>query len=47
MADTARLLLIHGHDPMVRKIAEEIIASQRVDRRDARADGGFARGAES
>ena len=43
----ARLALIHGRDSVVRQIAEEIIASQRVDRRDARADGGFARGAES
>ena len=29
--DMARLLLIHGRDPMVRKIAEEIIASQTVE----------------
>ena len=45
--DMARLALIHGRDSVVRQIAEEIIASQRVDRRDARANGGFARGAES
>ena len=29
--DMARLVLIHGRDPMVRKIAEEIIASQTVE----------------
>ncbi len=29
--DMARLVLIHGHDPMVRQIAEEIIASQTVE----------------
>ena len=29
--DMARLVLIHGHDPMVRKIAEEIVASQTVE----------------
>ena len=29
--DMARLLLIHGRDPMVRQIAEEIIASQTVE----------------
>ena len=29
--DTARLVLIHGRDPMVRQIAEEIIASQTVE----------------
>ena len=45
--DMARLALIHGRDSVVRQIAEEIIASQRVDRRDARTDGGFARRAES
>jgi uncharacterized protein (DUF305 family) len=28
--DMARLVLIHGRDPMVRQIAEEIIASQTV-----------------
>ena len=29
--DMARLVLIHGRDPMVRQIAEEIIASQTVE----------------
>ena len=29
--DMARLVLIHGRDPMVRKIAEEIVASQTVE----------------
>jgi uncharacterized protein (DUF305 family) len=29
--DMARLVLIHGCDPMVRQIAEEIIASQTVE----------------
>ena len=29
--DMARLVLIHGHDPMVRQLAEEIIASQTVE----------------
>ena len=29
--DMARRVLIHGHDPMVRQIAEEIIASQTVE----------------
>lgn len=29
--DMTRLVLIQGHDPMVRKIAEEIIASQTVE----------------
>ena len=29
--DMARLVLIHGHDPMVRKIAEEIVATQTVE----------------
>ena len=29
--DMARLVLIHGHDPLVRQIAEDIIASQTVE----------------
>ncbi|MDP2032840.1 MAG: DUF305 domain-containing protein [Pseudomonadota bacterium] len=29
--DMARLVLIHGRDPLVRQIAEEIIASQTVE----------------
>lgn len=29
--DMARLVLIHGRDPMVRQIAEDIIASQTVE----------------
>ena len=29
--EMARLVLIHGRDPMVRQIAEEIIASQTVE----------------
>ena len=29
--DMARLVLIHGHDPMVRQIAEEVVASQTVE----------------
>jgi uncharacterized protein (DUF305 family) len=29
--DMARLLLIHGHDPLVRQLAEEIIASQQAE----------------
>ena len=29
--DMARLVLIHGQDPLVRQIAEEIIASQTVE----------------
>jgi uncharacterized protein (DUF305 family) len=29
--EMARLLLIHGHDPMVRQLAEGIIASQTVE----------------
>ena len=29
--DMARLVLIYGHDPMVRQIAEEIIVSQTVE----------------
>ena len=45
VADMARPVLIPGRDSVVWQIAEVIIASQRVDRRDARADGGFARGA--
>ena len=27
----ARLVLIHGHDPLVRQLADEIIASQRTE----------------
>ena len=29
--EMARLVLIHGNDPLVRKLAEEIIASQQVE----------------
>lgn len=29
--DVARLVLIHGRDPLVRQLAEEIIASQTVE----------------
>lgn len=29
--DMARLVLIHGRDPMVRQVAEDIIASQTVE----------------
>src|SRR5919205_3963 len=29
--EMARLLLIHGHDPLVRQLAEEIIASQQAE----------------
>jgi uncharacterized protein (DUF305 family) len=29
--DMARLVLIHGQDPLVRQIAEDIIASQTVE----------------
>ncbi len=29
--DMARLVLIHGRDPMVRQLAEDIIASQTVE----------------
>ena len=29
--DMARLLLIHGRDPLVRQLAEEIIASQTIE----------------
>ncbi len=29
--DMARLVLIHGHDPLVRQLAEDIIASQTVE----------------
>lgn len=29
--EMARLVLIHGHDPLTRKLAEEIIASQVVE----------------
>lgn len=29
--EMARLVLIHGHDPMVRQLAEDIIASQTVE----------------
>jgi len=29
--DMARLVLLHGNDPVTRKLAEEIIASQRVE----------------
>jgi uncharacterized protein (DUF305 family) len=29
--EMARLLLIHGRDPLVRRLAEEIIASQQVE----------------
>ena len=29
--DMARLVLMHGRDPMVRRLAEEIIASQTVE----------------
>ncbi|MEO6320923.1 MAG: DUF305 domain-containing protein [Polaromonas sp.] len=29
--DMARLVLIHGRDPMVRQIAQEIIASQTIE----------------
>jgi uncharacterized protein (DUF305 family) len=29
--DMARLLLIHGRDPLVRRLAEEIIASQQQE----------------
>ena len=29
--DMAQLVLIHGRDPMVRKIAEEVVASQTVE----------------
>jgi uncharacterized protein (DUF305 family) len=29
--DMARLLLIHGHDPLVRQLAEEIIAGQQAE----------------
>lgn len=29
--DMARLALIHGHDPLTRRLAEEIIASQTVE----------------
>ena len=29
--DMARLLLIHGRDPLVRQLAEDIIASQTIE----------------
>ncbi len=29
--DMAKLLLVHGRDPLVRRLAEEIIASQQVE----------------
>jgi uncharacterized protein (DUF305 family) len=29
--DMARLVLLHGNDPVTRKVAEEIIANQRVE----------------
>lgn len=29
--EMARLVLVHGRDPLVRQLAEEIIASQRVE----------------
>ena len=34
--DVARLVLIHGRDPLVRQLAEEIIASQTVESADTR-----------
>ena len=35
--EMARLLLIHGRDPLVRRLAEEIIASQQVEIESMRA----------
>jgi uncharacterized protein (DUF305 family) len=35
--DMARLVLIHGRDPLVRQLAEEIIASQTVEIQGMRA----------
>jgi len=29
--EMARLLLVHGHDPLVRQLAEEILASQQAE----------------
>ena len=45
--DMARLVLIHGRDPMVRQIAGDHCQPDGGDCRDAWADGCFAGGAES
>ncbi len=42
--EMARLLLIHGRDPLVRRLAEEIIASQTVEIRSMEARLNILRG---
>ena len=44
--DMARLVLIHGRDPATRRLAEEIIATQRVEIAGMRARLEFLRSAD-